>query len=238
MAKKSTATKKAATRRRYTRDKLLEQVHYYQLSVSSREIYLHSADESDEEPGVEYRMATKFIKNLHILDTQSAQNILVHMHTPGGAWNDGMAIFDSMRFARSPITILCYSQASSMSGIVLQAADQRVLMPNCEFMVHHGSLFVDNNSMAVKSAVDMNEYYCKIMLQVFAQRCVNGSYFKSKRYGVAKIAAFIDSKIREKSDWYMTAEDAVEFGFADGILGQHGFETIDKSRIRQKFDMS
>lgn len=46
------------------------QVHNYDIDVVDREIYLHShigmADE--EEAGIEYRMSTQFIKNLHLLN--------------------------------------------------------------------------------------------------------------------------------------------------------------------------
>jgi len=201
-------------------------------------LYLHSSYNTsvdDEEPGVEYRMATKFIKNIHILDEESRSNVLVHMHTTGGNWTDGMAMFDTVIFSKSAFTILAYSMASSMSGIFLQCADRRVLMPNCEFMIHHGSIFLNANSLAVKSAVEMNEHYCKLMLQIFAKKAIMGPYFKNKNYDHEKVVDFIDKKIKEYSDWYMTAEEAVNYGFADGILGQKGFESISKIRVGRKY---
>ena len=214
---------------------LISDIHSYNINYHTREIYLHGRY-TDEEPGVDYRMATTFIKNIHILEEESRKNILVHMHDNiGGEWGDGMAMFWAIRYAKSPVTMLCHAQAYSMSGVLLQAADRRVLMPDCDLMVHHGSIAIESNSMAAKSIVDANERLCKRMLHIFAERAILGRFFIERDYSLSQIRGFIDRKIKSKSDWYMTAEEAVEIGFADGVLGQKGFETIEKCRSGRKF---
>ena len=215
-------------------EQLISEIHNHHINHLTREIYLHGYVDADEEPGVDYRMATSFIKNLHILGLQNSQNVLVHMHTIGGNWSDGMAIFNSIRLSSAPITIVGYAQASSMSGIVFQAADKRVLMPDCEIMIHHGSLALDDSTMAVKSAVDQNEKYCRRMLQIFAERAIAGAYFKERKYSVRKAMTFIDQKIKQNGDWYLMPDEAVYYGFADGILGEKGFETVSKARSGRK----
>ena len=47
-----------------------------------------------------------FYKNIRLLDSISHDPIIVHMHSIGGNWNDGMAIYDSMLVAQSPDIIL------------------------------------------------------------------------------------------------------------------------------------
>jgi ATP-dependent Clp protease protease subunit len=217
-------------------EQLISDVHGHNINHHSRELYLHGHIDvyEEEEPGVDYRMATMFIKNLHILEAQNNQNILVHMHTIGGSWSDGMAIYNSLRLCSSSITIMAYAEASSMSGIVLQAADKRILMPDCELMIHHGSISVEDNTMAAKSAIDQNEKNCKRMLEIFAQRAVNGKYFTDRKYSLRKIMNFIDGKIKQTSDWYLTSEEAVYYGFADGIYGGKGFESMNKIRSGRK----
>jgi ATP-dependent protease ClpP protease subunit len=220
-------------------EQLISDIHSYHLNYHSREIYLHSSFGGccdDDELGVEYRMATAFIKNLHLIVGQNAElPILVHMQTVGGNWGDGMAIFNSIRFAPTPVTIVAYAQASSMSGIILQSADCRVLAPDCEFMIHHGSLAVADNSMAVKSAVDSNEKACRRMLDIFAKRARTGKYFKERGMSESKIKTFLDRKIKEKSDWYLSAEEAVHYGFADGILGESGYESLEDLKVVEKY---
>jgi ATP-dependent protease ClpP protease subunit len=212
----------------------LSDIHAHSINLVNREIYLHShyRDSEEEEPGVDYRMATTFIKNLHILEQQGRSNILIHMHTIGGSWNDGMAMFHAIRFAKSSITMVAYAQASSMSGVLLQAANRRILIPDCEFMVHHGSIAVDANSMAAKSAIDANQRACKRMVEIFAERAVEGSYFVERGNKPGQVKRFIDRKIKDTNDWFLTPGEAVDYGFADGILGEEGFENYAEIRKR------
>ena len=78
-------------------DTLLSEMHIHGINQSSREIYLHghysSYLENNEEPGVEYKMATTFAKNLHYLQDLDHESILIHMHTIGGSWNDGIQAY-------------------------------------------------------------------------------------------------------------------------------------------------
>ena len=68
------------------------------------------------------------------------KDISLYINSPGGSVTAGMAIFDAIALCQSYITIIAYGQASSMSSIVLQAADKRVMMPNAHFMAHYGSI--------------------------------------------------------------------------------------------------
>lgn len=218
---------------------LVSDVHLHQINYDTREVYLHGASPAnDEEPGVEYRMATTFVKNIHILDNLGHANILCHMHSIGGEWGDGMAIYHTMRQSRSTFAMLAYAQASSMSGIILQGADKRVLIPDTDFMIHHGSIAACDNSMAAKSMIDWNERTMKRMLHLFAERAIIGPYFIERDYTISKIKSWLDKKIRHHSDWYMSAEEAIHYGFADGILGEKGFESFDKIRSGRKWKPS
>ena len=101
----------------------MENIHALSLDVRQREVYLHGTHGAfEEDPGVEYRMASTFIKNIRILDSIKNDPILIHMHSIGGSWTDGMAIYDAIQVCKSHVTVLVYGQAESMSSIILQAA--------------------------------------------------------------------------------------------------------------------
>ena len=170
-----------------------------------------------------------------ILDQQDQTNILVHMHTFGGEWNDGMAMYDIIRFVRSPITIIGYSWARSMSSIIPQAADLRILLPDCDFMIHYGWLGTENEWKAAVSTMEYAKKSEERMLRIYARRCINGEYFQSRYKTLTedKVMTFLDNKMKEKGDWWMCSDEAVYYGFADGILGQPGFENFDKTRIKK-----
>jgi pentatricopeptide repeat protein len=207
----------------------LTDLHERNIVVDTREIYLHSVYGSGEEAGIDYRVATTFMKNMHFLQRQGRSNILVHSHTIGGDWNDGMMILHAMRLSKCVVNMISYGVASSMSGIVLQGADKRIMYPDCDFMIHHGSIYIEDSSRAAKEAVAWNDKACKRMLDIFAQRAKTGKFFKQRKDSVGRIKSYIDKKLQSKVDWYLTAEEAVYYGFADGIFGEKGFE---ESKIR------
>jgi ATP-dependent protease ClpP protease subunit len=214
-------------------DQILHNVHEHQCNGFSREIFLHS-HYSDDDPGVEYRMATTFVKNMRVLDADNTGNILIHMHSPGGEWNDGMAMFNAIVLAKNPVTIVAYGYAASMSSIMLQAADIRIMMPDTDFMIHYGNISEANNYLAFISSADREKKVILRMLKIYAKRCIVGSYFKTryKSLDEDKVISFLERKIKERGDWWLTAEESVYYGFADGILGTKGFENIDTDKVR------
>jgi ATP-dependent protease ClpP protease subunit len=216
-------------------EQTLYDLHNYHCNIHTREIFLHGHYNDHEDPGVEYRMATTFEKNMRLLDQQDKTNILVHMHTCGGEWNDGMAMFNMIELSCSPVTILVYSWARSMSSIIPQAADLRILMPDADFMIHYGWYGEDNQWTAAMSAMEYGKKTEERMLRIYAKRCINGIYFQNlKSVTEEKVMQYLDKKMKEHVDWWMCAEEAVYLGFCDGILGQGKFKTIESIRIKRK----
>lgn len=219
--------KKLDKRKKEELSYVLSDLHSYNVNLGTREIYLHGAKGESEEPGVDYRMAITFIKNIHMLNNESKANILVHMQSIGGCWDNGMAIFNVIETLPSSVTILAYSQASSMTGIIFQSAKKRIMMPDCHFLIHHGSLGIEGTHQSVIAAVERDKLAAKRMLEIFALRMLDGPYFRDKDKSLEYIVKWLDKKIKEKEDWYMDAQEAVDFGFADGILGEKGFKDIN-----------
>lgn len=197
---------------------IIQDVHSHGINPYNREIYLHGyIDNVDEEPLMDYRMAVSFHKNLTLLDRINSKPIVVHMHSIGGEWNSGMAIYDAIRFVQSPVVIIAYSQAASMSSIVLQAADLRLLHRNAAFMIHYGYVGMEDNYISAKSSMEFFERTNTTMLDIYVERCMGGPYFEG--WTEKKVRTFLDRKMKDKQEWYLSAEEAVNHGFADGIIG-------------------
>ncbi len=209
----------------------LGEVHAYNVNSATREMYIHSYysdDGSYEEPGVDFRQATTFIKNLHILDRDPFEPILIHLHSIGGCWQNGMAMFNMIEFCRSPIKMIAYSQASSMSGIILQASPLRIMLPDTHFMMHQGTSGGSvNHPIAVQSDADFQVKGCRRMLEIFAKRAVTGEFFSKKKSNTVENAyRFFDKKIKDKVDWFLTAEESLYYGLCDGILGSKEYPDV------------
>lgn len=201
---------------------LLHDFHNYGANISTREIFLHNSYNSDDNinPGVEYKMSNTFIKNLRTLELKSNDPIIIHMNSIGGEWSDGMAIYDAVSMCNSFVTIIAYGQAESMSSIILQSADLRLITPNTYFMSHFGSSSVGGNYLNVQNWVKYEQQICDIMLNIYAKKCINGEYFKEKHGknpSISKIKNYLNTKLKS-GDWYINAEEAVYYGFADKII--------------------
>lgn len=211
-------------------DSAIFNLHEYGINPYTREIFLGSfygdGTGEVEESGMDYRMALVFIKNLAFLNNQSKERILIHQNSCGGDWNYGMAIYDAVLTSVAPVTILAYAHARSMSSITLQAAGTRILMPDCDFLIHHGDLGFCDRAIPVLSNVEWwKNKEMPRMMDIYAQRCKGSKVFLNEpKKG---IISFLLQKMQEKTDWILTAEEAVRHGFADGILGQKKFKTIE-----------
>jgi ATP-dependent protease ClpP protease subunit len=184
------------------------------------ELYLHSDVTSDQDNGVDFRMAAKFVKELHAAERSKEKNLVIHLETLGGEWTDGMWIYDAIALSSLPATMICHGIVCSMGTVIMQAAKKRLLMPHCDLMVHHGSLTVSGPQLSVESEMKYNVKIKNIMLDIYAERCQNGKFFKDRGDSRSKTRAYIKRKIETHGDWYLNPEEAVEFGFADGILSK------------------
>lgn len=204
-------------------------IQSYGVDVKNREIYLHGyLSNTDEDPGVDYKMAATFYKNIRILDKISRDPIIIHMHSVGGSWNDGMAIFDAIQLAKSYVTIISYGQAESMSSVILQAADKRVMMPNSYFMCHFGSSGYSGNYLDVQKGAAFEKRITELMLDIYTQSCLKGKYFKEQytEPTFEKVKNYLKRKLKD-GDWYLDANESVYYGFSDLVLNTRKFNSID-----------
>lgn len=195
-------------------------LHEYDLDLDNREVFLlgqeHAHSEEENEPGVEFTMANKFIRNMNLLRKGKIERILIHMKTCGGDWQEGMAIYDTIRYTPNHCTILNYTHARSMSSIILQAAARRVMMPNSYIMFHEGDTMVQGTLKQVQSSLQFDKKDTATMLEIYASRMKEqGIYSKwTKKRIKAKLKDLMD----KKEDVYLTAKEAVLWGLADEIF--------------------
>lgn len=206
----------------------LSTIHDYNIDIENREIYLHSyiSDDSDES-GVDYRSAILFEKNLRYLNSIALEPILVHMHLPGGDWQDCLGIYDSIKASKSKVIIVATAKVESSSSVLLQAADLRILTPNTNFLIHYGSLSIDNEHKAALSTVQWSEKESEKMIDIFTEKCMNSSICKEKNWKRMMARKHIVSQLATKRDWILTSDEAVRYGFADGILGTKKYPNIE-----------
>lgn len=200
---------------------LVDQVHEKDVDLQSNHIYLFGREEyqneSGSEPGVEYLMANRFIRNLNLcMRVNPDTPIVIHMKTCGGDYTEGMAIYDAIKSCPFPVTILNYTHARSMSSIIFQAANKRVMMPNSYFMFHEGTLAYEGNYRTVVSEVEFDKLGREVMIDIYVNTLKTNGKFKSRSR--KWIRAWVEEQMNKKDDVFFTSKEAVEYGFADKIF--------------------
>ena len=211
---------------------LIQTIHDYGLDEKNREIYLTSHPDGDkgddEEPGVEFIMATTFIKNIRYLSASGNNSILIHLKSCGGYWEEGMAIYDAIKACPCHVVVLSYTHARSMSSIILQAADQRVLMPSSYFLYHEGDLVIGGIQRQVESNVEWSKRCMGKMLDIYADKMKN-SNGKFCKWSIKRIKDKLNKDMATHIDVYLTPQETIDYGLADSIF-DGDWETIKGGR--------
>lgn len=191
-----------------------DKFHDYGIYIPTRTISIDSPPTDDgEETGVTYAMSNKFIKNFHILESLNASDpITVLLNTEGGDLWQGMAIYDTIRASKCHVIVKVIGLAESMGSIILQAGDERVLMPHSTVMFHFGmhSGFELNPEEAVNQAKHELEYG-KRLDEILFERIKEKHDKDNKAFTKAK---YWSLNFKGK---YMMAQEAVDMGLADRI---------------------
>ena len=207
---------------------ILNDIHENAVNLDTREIFLSQYPFQDTGSGeLDQCTALRFISSLRFLNSMNDDPILVHQIMMGGEWNYGMAIYDAIIASRSYITVLAYAWARSMSSVIPQAADFRVITPNSEMMLHYGKVYMQEDSVGAQAEAEWNKHLDKVMLEIYADSCENGQYFKDREMNRSRIKAELDRKMKSKHEVYLTARESVEWGLMDAVLGDDGAESIE-----------
>lgn len=154
------------------------------------------------------RSAREVIERLFYLELlDSGKEITFYINTPGGSITAGMSIYDTIKLIRSPVTIIVTGMAASMGSILLCAAEQgrRYLYPHARVLLHQPLL----SGQMVGPATDLH-----IQAQEMEKLRHESNQILAKASGqpLSKIQADTDR------DFYLTAEEAIQYGLADKVI--------------------
>ena len=66
------------------------------------------------------------------------KEIFFYLNSPGGHVSSGLAIYDTMKYIRTPISTFCMGQAASMAALLLAAGNKgrRFALPHSRILIH------------------------------------------------------------------------------------------------------
>ncbi len=154
------------------------------------------------------QMANLIVAQLLYLESEDdTKDIYLYINSPGGSVTAGMAIYDTMQFVKPDITTIVMGQACSMGSLLAQAgaAGKRKILPNARHMIHQPS------GGARGQATDM-EIQVKEILAM--KKSLTEIYVKHNSKG----RNFSQLKEDMERDFFMSAQEAVDYGLADEVI--------------------
>jgi ATP-dependent Clp protease protease subunit len=88
---------------------------------------------------IEDHMANLIIAQLLFLESEDPEkDVFLYINSPGGVVTAGMAIYDTIRYLRAPVSTICVGQAASMGALLLAsgAPGKRFALPHARIMIH------------------------------------------------------------------------------------------------------
>jgi len=153
---------------------------------------------------IDENLAATVIAQMLYLDALGNSPIQMYINSPGGiVQSAGLGIFDCMNHVKSKIITICIAQASSMGAFLLSAGQESYALPNSRIMIH-----------AVSGAVQGQ--FTDIQIQASEIQKTNDKLNKILAKNTGKTVEEI--KKDTERDYFMSAEEAVEYGIIDAVL--------------------
>ncbi len=134
------------------------------------------------------------------------RDISLYINSPGGVVYSGLAIYDTMQYIKPDVATYCVGQAGSMAAVLLLAGTpgKRVALPNSRIMIHQGSVGIP------RSAIPDVEVFARETLRLTTTM----TEITARHTG----QPFERIKRDTERDYYMTAEEAKDYGIIDQVV--------------------
>ena len=150
-------------------------------------------------------IANTIVSELLYLDSINHNDISLYINSPGGSITSGMAIMDTMNYIKSDVSTICVGMAASMAAFLLSCGKKgkRFILPNAEVMIHQPLGGASGQATEIKIAAERILKIKDKLNQIFAN---------NTNQDIKKI------QIDTERDYYMNANEALEYGIVDKIL--------------------
>jgi len=167
---------------------------------------------------VEDTMANLIVAQMLFLESQNPDKpIKLYINSPGGSVTAGLAIYDTMQFVKTPVHTMVMGQAASMGSFLAQAgaAGHRYVLPESRTMIHR----VSSGTRGTSGSVHVQELEFEDARRHFEEskrlnQRLTELYVKHNTAGKTYEELFETMKF----DTFLSAEQAVENGFADKVV--------------------
>jgi ATP-dependent Clp protease protease subunit len=174
----------------------------YSLLLKERIIFLGTP--------IDDQIANTIVAQLLYLDREDPdRDISMYVHSPGGVISAGLAIYDTMNLIRSDVSTIAVGATASMATVLLcsGAKGKRFALPNATVHMHQAL------GGARGQASDIEIAAREILRN---NEIIRGILARNTGQPIERISRDFDR------DFYMSAEQARDYGMVDEIIGRTG----------------
>ncbi|MFB3926182.1 MAG: ATP-dependent Clp endopeptidase proteolytic subunit ClpP [Syntrophales bacterium] len=174
----------------------------YSRLLKDRIVFLGSAIDDD--------IANIIIAQMLYLESEDPdREIFFYINSPGGLVSAGMAIYDTMQYIKPSVNTVCMGQAASMGALILAAGEKgkRYALPHARILIHQplGGF----QGQATDIGIQANE----ILRLKKELNCLLSLHTSQP---------FEKIEVDTERDYYMTSEQALEYGIIDKVITRRG----------------
>ncbi|MBQ3624366.1 MAG: ATP-dependent Clp endopeptidase proteolytic subunit ClpP [Prevotella sp.] len=155
----------------------------------------------------DYTANTLQAQLLYLDSVDSGKDINIYINSPGGSVTAGLGIYDTMQFISSDVSTICTGMAASMAAVLLVAGTEgkRQALPHSRVMIHQPLGGVQGQASDIEIEAREIQKYKKELYNIIAEH--SHTPFE---------------KVWQDSDrnYWMTAEEAREYGMIDAVLNR------------------
>ncbi len=168
---------------------------------------------------VDEHMSSLIVAQLLFLESQGNEDINFFINSPGGSVTAGLAIYDTMQFIKPDVATYVVGQAASMGSFLAQAGapGKRFVLPESRTMIHR----VSSGTPSTRGSIHVQELEFEDAKRHFEEskrlnKRLTELYVKHNTKGKSYQELFETMKF----DTFLSAQEAVEYGFADQVISQ------------------
>lgn len=156
--------------------------------------------------GIDDQVANLIIAQLLFLEAEDPdKDIHFYINSPGGVVTAGMAIFDTMRYIKAPVSTICVGQAASMGAVLLAAGEN-----GKRYSLEHSRIMIHQPLGGFQGQATDISIHAKEILRMKDE--LNTILAKLTQQPKEKIETDTDR------DYFMSANEAKEYGLIDAIF--------------------
>jgi ATP-dependent Clp protease protease subunit len=159
---------------------------------------------------VDDQVADSIVAQLLFLDAEDPEkDIQLYINSPGGSVYAGLAIYDAMQQIRPDVATICYGLAASMGAFLLSGGAQgkRMALPSSRIMIHQP--LGGAQGQAVEIEIQAREI-------LYIKKRLNDMLSAHTGQPFDKVA------IDTERDFFMSAQEAQEYGIIDTVISRPG----------------